>query len=53
MYLYNVHMLVYFHFRYSDSEPTICCDPNAEKNYLSLEELGNVLAGLTEVLQCM
>ena len=39
------------HTRYSDSEPTIRCDPNAEKSYLSLEELGNVLTGLTHILQ--
>ena len=37
--------------RYSDSEPTIHCDPNAEKSYLSLEELGNILTGLTSILQ--
>ena len=37
---------------HSDSEPTIHCDPNAEKSYLSLEELGHVLTGLTDILQC-
>jgi hypothetical protein len=46
------HNVLYFTtHRYSDSEPSIHCDPNAEKSYLSLEELGNVLTGLTSILQ--
>ena len=47
----HVETLYFTTLRYSDSEPTIHCDPNAEKGYLSLEELGNVLTGLTSILQ--
>ena len=50
--MYHVETHVLHCIRYSDSEPTIHCDPNAEKSYLSLEELGNVLTGLTSILQC-
>ena len=35
----------------SDSEPVIKCDQKAEMGYLSLEELGKVLKGLSEMLQ--
>ena len=50
MYMY-VEIHCFTIHRYSDSEPTIHCDPNAEKSYLSLEELGTVLTGLTDILQ--
>ena len=56
MVLYNI-MQVYSVFpnmqpcSYSDIEPIIKCDQKAEKGYLSLEELGKVLKGLSEILQ--
>ena len=42
---------MYYVYWNSDTEPKIHCDPNAEKSYLSLEELGNVLTDLTGILQ--
>ena len=38
--------------RYGDSEPVIECDRDAEKSYLSLDELGHVLTHLSGSLQC-